>query len=396
MAYTIGAPGMPQFPGTASTGSGGLVGGLAIGTQAPISNPMTNAWSGFGSAFGQSAIGSLADFGLGWLGSVISNKQQRNMMDYQNEIWRSNYDMMREDALEDYARQRQDYLSDLASEREWNSASSVKQRLLEAGINPNSMSGQFGTASSAAQNQASIRSSEGYGPSATAAAMRAGGLANNIAPLMTSSLTQLRARQLEADLDKTRSDTIKSMYEGTGQHLRNIAQEIENRYKAEEKEMYITEMMEHANLYIAQAAATWYQKNNLGPAKIAEINSAIELAEEKAKYIVKMAGYYSKLGQKIDIEKTLLEFQRDVLNPLEEKIKKTEAGVTVANTVIDGIHTTADIALQALSLKQGKGGVVVRSGGGAAPSVPSGASGTNFKSFTTDEYDFANMPINML
>ena len=305
----------------------------AIGTQA-AGLPNLSSWSNFGNSYGQGLITSLTDFGLNWLGSVIQNKQQRNMIDYQNKIWKQNYAMQREDALEDYAMQRKDYLSDLANEREYNSASSVKARLLDAGINPNSMSGQFSTASSAAQNTADVRSSGGAAPSGSAATWMAGGLANQVAPMMNTSLIQLRGRLLDADRQKVEADTIKSLSEGKGQDLKNIAQGIANRFLAQEKARNLDYLMYSTQKIISEQMLIDYQRNNTEPAKVEKINAEVSKVFREMEYLKTMCDYYDAIGDKINVEKRLAEFQENVLNPLAAALKGRELGYYGSDKVI--------------------------------------------------------------
>lgn len=305
----------------------------AIGTQA-ASLPNLSSWSNFGNSYGQGLITSLTDFGLNWLGSVIQNKQQRNMIDYQNKIWKENYAMQRADALEDYAMQRRDYLSDLANERDYNSASSVKARLLDAGINPNSMSGQFSTASSAAQNTADVRSSDGAAPSGSAATWMAGGLANQVAPMMNTSLIQLRGRLLDADRQKVEADTIKSLSEGKGQDLKNIAQGIANRFLAQEKARNLDYLMYSTQKIISEQMLIDYQRNNTEPAKVERINAEVSKVFREMEYLKTMCDYYDAVGDKVQVEKRLAEFQENVLNPLSAALKGKELGYYGSDKVI--------------------------------------------------------------
>ena len=385
----MGPNGMNPY---ASSGASSMSAGTpAVGVQSPISNPMS--WSQFGSALGMAGVTSVLDTGLGMFSSWFNRKQSEKLMEKQQEYYLQNYNMQREDALEDYARQREDYLTDLADERQYNSAAAVKDRLLEAGINPNSISGQFGTASSGAVNTAQTRSSDGYAPNASAAAIHSGGLVNAIAPLMTASLTQLKARQMETDMDNVAADTLKILEDTKGIGLKNVAQKIANDYLADEKAAAIAQMTAASNMYVAQTAESWFRSNNLGPAQIASIRASIDKAYADIDYMSQMLYYYRKLGVKVDVEKSLLEFQRDVLNPLQEKIMKTQAGVTIAQTVIDGVKTTTEAVFQAYSFKNGKGGkVIYPSPGTGSTTVPPGTGG----GYTPQYYepDFENMILN--
>lgn len=347
--------GMPTGA-TTNLGSSGLAGnsgGSFSSNQRPtMAIGLAKAGNYIGSSSGGTLLASLGSGIMNMISGAINRRWQKK-----------DYELQRKDALSDYSMQREDYLSDLADERSYNSPAAQRERLLAAGINPNTAfgNGSIVNTSSSAQNQANIRGVDMGSPA------RLGSLGSEmvdtIMPTMQASLTDLQAESLREDIAIKKANVLRILSETKGIDASTKAKLIENGYldamlstNIEEKRSNIARVSSQLKTDEIERAQLTFNLEKLSPLKVKQVNAEINKAwseinsltydlnfrreykrfygaqvRNNARLASSQASYYD--SQKFESE------SRKVLNDLEAQLKQIGLPTDKVDAFIQGsIH----------------------------------------------------------
>lgn len=293
----------PMSPG-ATTNLGAS--GLARPGMASIGAPKVGNY--FGSASGSSLLGALGSGVMNFVSGAVNRHWQKK-----------DYERQRQDALADYQMQRQDYLSDLADERAYNSPAAQRARLLQAGINPNTVfgSGSVANTSSPASNGAQLRGSEMSSPG------RLGSLGSSMVdalmPTMSVSLSDLQAENMREDIALKKANALRLLTDAKGIDARTKGQLIQNGWYDALNASTIAERTASANKYIddlhtsaVNRLFTQYQINHMLPAQKANLEAATSKLFTEIRSLVQQMDYFDSVKD-VRQRQEIMQMKRDSL-----------------------------------------------------------------------------------
>lgn len=346
---------LPQVTPPASPGATTNLGasGLALPSMAAIGTAKVGNY--FGSARGSSLLGALGSGVMNLVSGAINRRWQKQ-----------DYERQRQDALADYQMQREDYLSDLADERAYNSPSAQRARLLQAGINPNTVfgNGSVSNTSSPASNVAQMRGSDMSSPG------RLGSLGSDmvdaIMPTMNVSLSDLQAENMREDVAIKKANVLKMLSETRGIDASTKARMIENGYldlmlstELNERKANVDRIVSQLKTDELTRAQMTFDLQNLSPAKVNQINASISHTWkeiERMSYYLQFDKDYEryraadlrssvqlKNAQKYETE------TRSLINSLEAQLKEIGLPKDKVDYYIQGCITRLQMITDALS-----------------------------------------------
>ena len=356
----------PFAPGaTTNLGASGLAGnshGVSGSRPSMAAIGAAKVGNYFGSTAGSSLLGALGSGVMNFVSGAVNRHWQKK-----------DYERMRQDALADYQMQRQDYLSDLADERAYNSPAAQRARLLQAGINPNTVfgNGSVSNTSSPASNVSQMRGSEMSSPG------RLGSLGSDIVdaimPTMNVSLSDLQAENMREDVAIKKANVLKMLSETRGIDANTKARLIENGYldlmfssSIDEKRSNIKRVNSQLLTDTLDRAQRAFDLNKLSPAKVSKIQSEISLAykeleslafdlsfknESKRLNLGILQKQNRKLGSEIgliDSEKLLTD-SRKVISDLDARLKSLGLPADKVAEVMHEITIGLDMLISAIS-----------------------------------------------
>lgn len=302
----------PITPGaTTNLGSSGLAGnshGVSVSRPSMAAIGAAKVGNYFGSAAGSSLLGAL--------GSGVMNLVSGGI----NRHWqKKDYERQRQDALADYRMQRQDYLSDLADERAYNSPVAQRARLLQAGINPNTVfgNGSVSNTSSPASNNSQLRGSDMSSPG------RLGSLGSEmvdaIMPTMSVSLSDLQAENLREDIALKKANAIRLLSDAKGIDARTKGQLIQNGWYDALNASTIAERTASANKYIDDLRTnavnrlfTQYQIDHMLPAQKANLQASTSKLFSEVQSIVQQMEFFDSV-KNVRQRQEIMQMKRDSL-----------------------------------------------------------------------------------
>lgn len=293
----------PMFPGaTINLGASGL----ARPSMAAIGAAKVGNY--FGSARGSSLLGALGSGVMNLVSGAINRRWQKQ-----------DYARQRQDALADYEMQRQDYLSDLADERAYNSPSAQRARLLQAGINPNTVfgNGSVSNTSSPASNVAQMRGSDMSSPG------RLGSLGSDmvdaIMPTMNVSLSDLQAENMREDIALKKANALRLLSDAKGIDARTKGQLIQNGWYDALNASTIAERTASANKYIddlrnsaVNRLFTQYQIDHMLPAQKANLEASTSKLFSEIRSIVQQMDFFDSV-KNVRQRQEIMQMKRDSL-----------------------------------------------------------------------------------
>lgn len=328
-------PSVTPIRGQATTNLGG---GLATPSSPASSNmpSMSSVGTQSNGAYvqgtsGGSLLGSVVG-GLFNLGTAFLNRK-----------WaKKDYQQQRMDAKADYKTQLSDYWKMVMDEREYNSPAAQRARLLQAGINPNTVfgNGSVENTSSTAQSPSPVRGSD-------LPSSRVGSLGSEmvdmIAPIMNSSLMQLQAENLRKDQAVKTAQIAKILSEVKGIDASTKGQLIQNGWYSALNAATVKERNASASKYLddMQTSAvnrmfTDYQLKHMAPAQVANIQAATSKLFAEVRSIVQSIDYLDSVKSTRQ-RSEFLQLKRDAVDYALAKFEK-EAFENNPVKKTDGYH----------------------------------------------------------